>query len=181
MNQIADQIEDQTPDDSIILMGKDGEKPKSEFTRPAYSFKGNELFPFTYGYELLFNQVRDAEDTGLYTWLAFVYLLYRKTRGDSQESESEHRKWAISIAWRVETFREALTAWVDAIGPITTEDKIEAKRIYEENMKAIADATVEPTPVRGKAQKKTSRQKTQSSSTSSAINSGVAVTKSSGA
>jgi len=162
MNQIAEDI---TPDDEITLSVV--EAPKSEFVRPEYTFKGNTLFPYTYGYELLFNQVRDAEDTGLFTWLAFVYLL-RKHEPD--ETEEAHRKWAVKICWKVEDFRLALSSWMDVHGPFTTDDKIEAKRIYEENMKAIADSQVEPIPDRKRAQKKTSRAKKQSSSMSSGAN-----------
>ena len=159
MNQIA---EDMTSDEEITLSVV--EPTKSELVRPEYSFKGNELFPYTYGYELLFNQIRDAEDTGLFTWLAFVYLLRKH---EPNESEELHRKWAIKLAWKVEEFRLSLAAWMDAIGPFTTEDKLEAKRIYEENMKAITETTVEAIPDRKRqAQKKTSRQKKQSSSTS---------------
>jgi hypothetical protein len=161
MNQIA---EDQTSDDEISSPLTVVEKRKSEFVRPAYSFKGNQLFPFTYGYELLFNQVRDAEDTGLFTWLAFVYLL-RKHEPD--ETEEHHRKWAIQLAWKVEEFRTSLSIWMDIHGPFTNQDKLDAKLIYEENMKAIADTTVEAVPDRKSAQKKTSRQKKESSSTSS--------------
>jgi len=155
--------EDLSTDDAITEIHQ--ERTVSEFVRPEYTFKGNALFPYTYGYELLFNQVRDAEDTGLFTWLAFVYLL-RKHEPD--ETEEVHRKWAVKICWKVEDFRLALSSWMDVHGPFTTEDKIEAKRIYEENMKAIADSQVEPVPDRKRAQKKTSRAKKQSSSTSSA-------------
>jgi len=162
MNQTA---EDLMTDDEITAGLSVVQPTKSEFVRPAYMFKGNELFPYTYGYELLFNQVRDAEDTGLFTWLAFVYLL-RKHEPD--ESEELHRKWAIKLAWKVEEFRLSLAAWMDVIGPFTNEDKLEAKRIYEENMKAIAETTVEAVPTRGRqAQKKTSRRRKASSSTSS--------------
>ena len=94
MNQIA---EDQTQDSEITTTLSVVESPKSEFVRPEYSFKGNTLFPYTYGYELLFNQVRDAEDTGLFTWMAFVYLLRKH---EPEESEESHRKWAIRIAWK---------------------------------------------------------------------------------
>jgi hypothetical protein len=157
--------EDLTQDDQIAAPLSVVEKPKSEFTRPTYSFKGSELFPFTYGYELLFNQVRDPEDTGLFTWLAFVFLL-RKLSGN--EDQIAHRKWAINLAWKVETFRLALSEWMDCIGPFTNEDKIEAKRIYEESMKAAAETSVEAIPDRKRSvQKKTRHQKKPSSSTSS--------------
>ncbi len=165
---MSEPAEDLTQDDQIAAPLSVVEKPKSEFTRPTYSFKGAELFPFTYGYELLFNLVRDPEDTGLYTWLAFVYLLARKIRGDSPESEQEHRKWAVSIAWTVATFRESLAVWMDMTGPFTNEDKIEAKRIYEESMKAAAETSVEAVPDRKRSvQKKTRHPKKPSSSTSS--------------
>ncbi len=158
-------IEDLTQDDQIAAPLSVVEKPKSEFTRPEYSFKGADLYPFTYGYELLFNQVRDPEDTGLFTWLAFVYILRNRT---PDESALEHRKWAIGIAWKVETFRLSLTEWMDEVGPFTNEDKIEAKRIYEESMKAAAETSVEAVPDRKRSgQKKTHRQKKPSSSTSS--------------
>src|SRR5215468_4246500 len=112
--------EDLSSDEEIVAPLKIVDKPKSEFVRPPYIFKGNELFPFTYGYELLFNQIRDAEDTGLFTWFAFVYLL-RKTEPD--ETEENHRKWAIKLAWKIEDFRLALAAWMDRTGPFSIEDR----------------------------------------------------------
>ena len=161
VNQI---LEDLTPDEDITSPISVVEKPKSELTRPTYSFKGADLFPFTYGYELLFNQVRDPEDTGLYTWLGFVYLLRKREK----ETKDEHRDWAIRLAWKVEDFRRSLMQWMDDEGPFTTEDKIEAKRIYEESMKAAAETSVEAVPDRKRSvQKKTRHQKNPSSSTSS--------------
>ncbi len=162
MNEPA---EDLTQDDQIAAPLSVVEKPKSEFTRPIYSFKGAELFPFTYGYELLFNQVRDPEDTGLYTWLGFVYLLRRR---EPEETSREHQLWACRLAWKVEGFRMQLMSWMDQSGPFTTEDKIEAKRIYEESMKAAAETSVETVPDRKRSvQKKTHRPKKPSSSMSS--------------
>src|SRR5258705_7745999 len=122
MNETA---EDMTSDEEISGLGNLAvvEKPKSEFVRPDYSFKGAELFPFTYGYEILFNQVRDAEDTGLFTWMAFVFLLRQRSKN---EDPITHRKWAIGLAWKVETFRLALIEWMDDYGPFSIEDKIEA-------------------------------------------------------
>ncbi len=170
ISQFADQIglEDTSQDSELEAPISIVEKPKSEFVRPTYSFKGTELFPFTYGYELLFNQVRDAEDTGLFTWLAFVYLLLKRSL---QEQEQDHRKWAIRVCWKVEDFRLSLANWMDGFGPFSTEDKIEAKRIYEENMKAAAETSVEVVPDRKRtSQKKTQRQKKHSSSMSSVEN-----------
>ncbi len=162
---MSEPAEDLTQDEEIAAPLSVVEKSKSEFTRPEYSFKGADLYPFTYGYELLFNQVRDPEDTGLFTWLAFVYLL--RSRNEN-ESALEHRKWAIGIVWNVETFRLSLTEWMDENGPFTNEDKIEAKRIYEESMKAAAETSVEAIPDRKRSvQKKTRHQKKPSSSTSS--------------
>ncbi len=161
MNEPA---EDLTPDEEIAAPLSVVEKPKSEFTRPTYSFKGAELFPFTYGYELLFNQVRDPEDTGLYTWLGFIFLLRKRSNNEDQIA---HRKWAIGLAWKVETFRLAISEWMDDFGPFTNEDKIEAKRIYDESMKAAAETSVETVPDRKRSvQKKTRRPKRPSSSTS---------------
>src|SRR5262249_50677886 len=126
------------------------------------------LFPYTYGYELLFNQVRDGEDTGLFTWLAFVYLLRKH---ELEETEENHRKWAIKLAWKVEEFRLALSAWMDLHGPFTDQDKLEAKRIFEENMKAIANTAIEAVPERGKRpEKKTFRRRKGSSFISSGGN-----------
>lgn len=171
MNQIA---EDTTQDSELEAPISIVEKPKSEFTRPTYSFKGAELFPFTYGYELLFNQVRDPEDTGLYTWLGFIYLLLKRKvdgeKGLRDETTDEHRAWAIGIAWRVSVFRDALVTWMDENGPFTTEDKLEAKRIYDESMKAAAETSVEVIPDRKRtSEKKTVRQRNPSSSTSSVV------------
>ncbi len=165
MNQTQ---EDMTLDETLTAPLSVVEKTKSEFVRPGYSFKGAELFPFTYGYELLFNQVRDAEDTGLYTWLGFIYLLRKQ---NEKETTNEHRAWAIGIAWKVSAFRDSLVTWMDENGPFTTEDKIEAKRIYDESMKAAADTSVEVVPDRKRsAEKKTRRRKKHSSSLSSDAN-----------
>jgi hypothetical protein len=165
-SQIMNQVEeDLNPDEAITSTFDIVEKPKSEFVRPSYSFKGADLWPFTYGYELLFNQVRDPEDTGLYTWFGFVYLLRKQ---DPKETTNEHRAWAIGIAWKVSAFRDALVTWMDEHGPFTTEDKIEAKRIYEESMKAAAETSVEIVPDRNRsAEKKTRHQKKPLLSTSS--------------
>jgi hypothetical protein len=161
MNQIAEDI---SQDEEIAAPLTVVETPKSEFVRPPYTFKGAELFPFTYGYEILFNQVRDPEDTGLFTWMAFIYLLRKR---EANETGDDHRKWAISIAWRVAGFRDSLITWMDDNGPFTAEDRAEAKRIFDESMKAIAETRVEAVPVRGRsAQKKTCRQKKRSSSIS---------------
>ncbi len=159
---MSEPAEDLTQDEEIAAPLSVVEKPKSEFTRPTYSFKGAELFPFTYGYELLFNQVRDPEDTGLFTWLAFLFLLRKRS---ANEDQIAHRKWAINLAWKVETFRLALSEWMDDFGPFTNEDKIEAKRIYEESMKAAAETSVEAVPDRKRSvQKKTRHRKKHSSS-----------------
>ncbi len=167
--------EDLTPDEEIADPLSVVEKPKSEFTRPIYSFKGAELWPFTYGYELLFNQVRDPQDTGLYTWFAFVYLL-RKQKPD--ETRKWHQDWAVMMAWQVENYRAAMMDWMDEAGPFTTEDKIEAKRIYEESMKAAAETSVEAVPDRKRSvQKKTRHPKKPSSSTCSAGSSDARGTK----
>ncbi len=159
---------DDISDDKHLLVVSDNPEQSSkqsyEFTRPAYQFKGSELLPFTYGYELLFNQVRDAEDTGLFTWLAFVFLLSKR----NGETPDDHRKWAIGIAWRVAGFREALVQWMDDHGPFTNEDKLEAKRIYEESLKSAMETAVEAVPGKGarSPQKKTHRRKQPASSTS---------------
>jgi hypothetical protein len=154
-------IEDQTSDEDLTNPLHPSNAPtiqRSEFTRPAYTFKGVELFRFTYGYELLFNQVRDPEDTGLFTWFAFVFLLHKNVTG---ETSDEHRKWAIELAWKVEKFRSTLLDWMDHHGPFSNADKLEAKRIYEENMKAAVESAAEPVPDRNarRSQKKTRQRK----------------------
>ncbi len=157
--------EDTTQDSALLgTHTADVVKAVNEFTRPSYNFKGAELLPFTYGYELLFNQVRDAEDTGLFTWLAFVFLLSKR----NGENPDEHRKWAIGIAWKVASFREALVQWMDEHGPFTDQDKLEAKRIYDESLKAAMETAVEAVPGKGARgpQKKTRRRKQLVSSTS---------------
>ncbi len=157
--------EDLTQDEEIAAPLSVVDKPKSEFTRPPYEFKGNELFAFTEGYKTIFNQVRDGEDAGLYTWEAFTFLLRKKTEN---ESEPDHRKAMIKLAWRVEEFRYALTVWKDEIGPFTTADTAEMQRIFNETMKAIADSEVEVIPDRKRtSQKKTQPLKKHSSSMSS--------------
>ncbi len=162
MNEPA---EDLTPDEEIAGAIRVLDKVKSEFTRAPWQFKGADLWPYTYGYELLFNQVRDPEDTGLYTWLGFVFLLRKQ---NEKETTNEHRAWAIGIAWRVSAFRDALVTWMDGNGPFTNEDKIEAKRIYEESMKASAETSVEAVPDRKRSvQKKTRHPKKPSLSMSS--------------
>lgn len=155
MNQI--EPEDMTSDAEITQPQAATTTTTSGFVKPPYSFKGTELFPYTYGYELLFNQVRDPEDTGLYTWLAFVFLLLKQ----GTESAQDHRKRSVTIAWRVASFREALAEWMDNTGPFSPDDKLEAKRIYEDNMKAAIESSMEPVPGKGArtSQKKTHRKK----------------------
>ena len=152
MNQIEEDI---TTDQELTEQVKPESQKKSELMRPEYHFKGSTLFPYTYGYELLFNQVRDREDTGLFTWLAFIFLLSQK----NGESSVQHRKWAIDIAWRIGSFRESLVEWMDETGPFTDQDKMEAKRIYDEIQKLALESTAEPVSSRGEGSQKKMRLK----------------------
>ncbi len=159
--------EDQTPDEEISAPLTVVEKPKSEFTRPPYSFRGIELHAFSYSYEDLFNQVIDPTDKGLWAWQAFTFMLLKRS---SEETWREHRDWMRGLAWKLDEFRDALLDWKDANGPFTLEDQIELKRIYEETTKSVAETSVEPIPDRKRAEKKTLRRQKQSSSTSSEEN-----------
>ena len=150
-------VEDQTQDSEIASNLKVVEPPKSEFVRPAYSFKGVELWPYSYCYRSLFWQVSDRQDTGLWSWQAFAFMLLKRSKN---ETAKEHRDWMKSLAWNVDKFRDELLDWLDA-NPLSQSDLLELSKIYQDNMKADADSQIEAIPVRGKAQKKTSHQKKQ--------------------
>ncbi len=168
-SQIMNQPEeDQTPDEEISAPLTVVEKPKSEFTRPPYSFRGIELHAYAYSYGDLFNQVIDPTDKGLWAWEAFTFMLLKRS---PEETWREHRDWMRGLAWKLDEFRDALLDWKDANGPFTTEDQLELKRIYEEITKAASETIVEPIPDRKRSgQKKTLHQKKPLLSTSSAEN-----------
>jgi len=140
------QIEEDITTDQELTEGMKPEEPKkkSELMRPEYQFKGIRLFPYTPGYQLLFNQIRDREDTGLSQWVHFMFLLSQI----NGQSEIEHQNWAMEIAWDIKKFKRAVFDWRERTGFLSDEDMIEARRIYDEIMKAIEDSFVEPVPSR---------------------------------
>jgi len=153
------QIEEDVGTDQELSQNIKPEEPqkKSELTRPEYNFKGATLFPFSGAYQILFNQARDREDTGLTTWMIFVFLLSQR----NGESPKDHRKWAMRVAWKMDDFKDAWLDWADEMGPFSDADMMEAKRIYEEIMQTIKDSLVEPIPSIGSrvSQKKMSQKK----------------------
>ncbi len=162
MNEPA---EDLTQDEEITVPISVVEKPKSHFTRPPESFRGIDLHPYAYSYEDLFNQVSDKQDTGLWAWEAFVFMLLKRS---PKETWKEHRDWMRNLAWDLDKWRDALLDWKDANGPFTIDEKLEMKRIYEDTMKAVAETRVEAVPDHKRSpQKKTRHPRKPSSSTSS--------------
>lgn len=126
-------------------------KIESAFIAPPHTFRGRELWPYTHGMELLFNQVKDREDTGLMVWLSFIFLHLKRTEATATLDRKKH---VIPLAWNQAEFRAALVDWLDELGPLTDEVKLEAKRLFDTMRAEALIGAVETPGGRGGGKKK---------------------------
>lgn len=103
-----------------------------EFTRPLYTFKGKELWPFARKSKMILAQVF-SDDVASYRALAFIFIHTR--RGGKTFSE-DLAKFVIPIAWKIDEFRAKI---VDLAEDMSDEDIEEAARIFGESLTADRD------------------------------------------
>jgi hypothetical protein len=121
------------------------EQLSREFVRPAYSFKGETLRPYTAGTSLLFSQVLDRNDAAQIAVLAFIFI----------HRTSIPREKLLELCWDKIKFRAALLDWMDSLGPFTQADQNEADDIFVEMRRSAEQSVVEPKPDASSPQKKT--------------------------
>jgi len=74
-----------------------------QFVKPARTFLGHELAPYTEGSRILLSQVRDDSDSPTYFVWCFVFLHIQLKKD---------RKKAVKLAWDKDSFRDALIEFV---------------------------------------------------------------------
>ncbi len=125
---------------------------ESDYVRPLATFKGKDLWPLTVASELLFIQIRTpSEDTRAYEGLAFVYLHLKR----GGKTFKEDRAQITPLCWDINRFRETILEWVES-EKISSDERLEAVRIYREAFDKARKSEVEPVP--SLAQKKTEDQ-----------------------
>jgi hypothetical protein len=73
--------EDLTTDDELEQTSN-AQPPKSQIVRPEYTFKGQPLWPYTLGAQIVFNQAIESKDKMMFVWAAFVFLLLQRGEKD---------------------------------------------------------------------------------------------------
>ena len=103
-----------------------------EQVRPAATFKGKPLAPYSRGTRILYNMVLSDQDLVIYRILAFLYI-HLNPRSD-----------VIPLAWGdVNKFREKIIEFRETL---TDKDEQEAQQIVDDLLKADAETRVIPEP-----------------------------------
>ncbi|HEX3817543.1 MAG TPA: hypothetical protein VHW03_04575 [Chthoniobacterales bacterium] len=163
-NSNGEFAEEFAPDSDLGFLPNESNTLAREFTRPAFTFKGRALHPFTHGMELLLVQVTDLnQDSLLFQWLAFVFL--HLVRDPKLSPIDDRKRHILPLAWNVAAFRAALIAWLDEVG-LSDDDKLEARRIFDAMRAGAERAAVEVAPARGRKKKPAASRRTKPRSSS---------------
>ena len=93
-----------------------------ESLRPAFIFRGKELWPFSRGARLVYAQVCSPEDTLIYRALALVFLLTKRGATTAAADRGTLDAWDLkSFHQRIDEFRDTF--------PETEADAIESEAI----------------------------------------------------
>ncbi len=135
-------------DDSI------SQRLEREHLRPASVFQGKELWPFTRGTKLVFNQII-GDDTVLFRALAFVWIHVKRGEATCKADVTRH---VAPFAWSINHFRGEIIEFADTL---TDEDQADAMRIHKEWEEAEAATRFKAGAIGGKSEI-TSEKKTES-------------------
>jgi hypothetical protein len=143
-------MNDLTTDDNLLTDDSPTAKDLAgQFVRPSYSFKGEDLRPFTAGTDLLFNQVLDRNDASMTCILSFVFVHRQKIARDE----------LLNLCWDKTKFRGALIDWIDSLGELTLQDKRDATALFEEMRGWARKSSVEIVPDAAEKKTKASRRR----------------------
>lgn len=113
-----------------------------QFMRPAYTWRGFSLRPYTAGTDQLFSQIFDPADAPMTMFLSFIFIhVYERSQ-------------LVALCWDKAKFHEAFIAWLDELGPLTSEEKTQAMKLFEDVRGWARKSAVEVIPENG-SQKKT--------------------------
>lgn len=130
-------------DESLITPESDTEFQEiqqREHVRPAATFKGKELAPFSRGTRILYAMICNDNDLVIYRVLAFIYI------------HLHPRKEVIPLVWGDLTrFREKILEFRETL---TDADETEAQRIVNEQLAADAATRVVAEPENNEPGKK---------------------------
>jgi hypothetical protein len=143
-------MEDTTTDETLSEADQSDELAK-QFFKPAYTWRGLSLRPYTGGTDFLFNQIIDSNDAPFTIFLTFIFI---------HICEPDR---LVALCWDKLEFRKALMAWIDEIGPISTEDKESAMQLFEDVRGWARKSSIEVIPDDSLPQKKTRASRRQRS------------------
>ncbi len=102
---------------------------EKEQVRPAWTFKGKELRPYSRGTRLLFQQVWSPNDSPSFRVFAFIYI--------HLNSAEE----MVKLCWNQEAFRLAVLEFAETLSPA---EELEADKITDQMIKADRASEVAP-------------------------------------
>jgi hypothetical protein len=141
---------------------------ENEFIRPAYTFAGRVLWPYTEGVDLVLRQIHHEQDNGMTRALKFIFVLWKR---GAETMEQDFIRYVIPLAWRgQDEIHLELFKWTSE-NIRTDADKLAAFKLYDEIRAAAQGAAVDVVPQPGKKKAAaSSRPKRRSSSRSSRNN-----------
>lgn len=110
-----------------------------EHIRPAFTFKGRTLAPYSKGSRRLYAQVCEENDLVVYRTVAFVYI------------HINPREEMCALAWNLPKFRKAVLDWMD---DLSDAEEAEAQKIVSDIIANDQATAVEVIPPPGKDKKK---------------------------
>ncbi|HKP92327.1 MAG TPA: hypothetical protein VJS88_00395 [Chthoniobacterales bacterium] len=159
--------EDLTSSEDLLGQGLPAEiSLESEFIRPAFSFNGKPLWPYTEGVDLVLRQINHSEDNALTAALKFIFVLSRRGGATMEE---DFMRYVIPLAWRgSDEIHLELFKWVQD-NVKSTAAKLEAMNLVDKIKDAAEAGAVDIVPKPGGKKKAegSSRPRPRSSSRSS--------------
>ncbi len=158
------QTNDLTTDDNLLTEDAPTAKELAgEFVRPNYTFKGQELQPYTTGTDLLFNQVMNPKDAPMTFVFSFIFAHLASHYALNDKKEVVPTNEFKTICWNQEKYQDALFVWMASLGEITDQERTDAAELFNKIRGDARKGLVEVVP--DMAEKKTKalrRQKSRS-------------------
>jgi hypothetical protein len=128
-----------------------------QFLHTGYSFKGQQLRPYTAGTDLLFNQVLDRNDAPFTIFLSFIFIHQACNWTLNEQKKLVPTREFLLACWDKLSFRAALLEWIDSLGAISNADKMDAMNLFEEIRGWARKSSVEVIPDPGQKKTKATR------------------------
>jgi len=128
-----------------------------QFVHPTYSFKGQDLEPYTAGTDLLFNQVLDRNDKPMTLILSFIFVQLSSHYQNDDRGEREPTDEFFEQCWDNTKYKRAFYRWTNSLGTLSNQEKSEATALFEDMRGWAQKSSVEVVPDINQKKTKASR------------------------